>query len=180
MRTLLTLVAVTTLNMIAFAQSPAPAPAQVPTGSTPNAFESVTVVGCIQRESDFRRGQAPGRAGSGGVEAKPTDQFVLTDTAVVGAPSPTPGPPLPVPVPAVEVAYQLTGPNESQAQEFLGRRVEIAGRANPVRSTHAPSAPGPVPVAQVNAAPAPPAATVSLAELEVMSIKASAGTCSAR
>jgi hypothetical protein len=80
---------------------------------------------------------------------------------------------------SASTAYELTGPNEGQAAQFVGQRVEIAGmlKAAEVAASGQPT--GGATAGQ------PPAGTdvmskdLRLREIEVSSIKQTTGTCPA-
>jgi hypothetical protein len=72
--------------------------------------------------------------------------------------------------------YELSGANEKQAEQFVGRRVEIAGRLKPAEIGASGPTGGPT-------AGAPPSGVdviskdLKLRELEVTSVRATTGTC---
>jgi hypothetical protein len=76
----------------------------------------ITVVGCVQHESDYRKMNDAGRGGVLGTGLGRGNEYVLVDSAgdcgtlAAGA-----------------AAYELTGDGEKELAEFLGRRVEITG-----------------------------------------------------
>jgi hypothetical protein len=74
------------------------------------------------------------------------------------------------------IAYELTGPNEGQVEQFVGRRVEITGKLKAgERGATGPTG-GPT-------AGAPPSGVdvtskdLKLKELEVTSVRETTGTC---
>lgn len=89
----------------------------------------VTLVGCVQRESEYRRMHGPGRSGPQGPGIGGQDEFVLIDARET-----TPGTTV-----ASEAelacqmtgttgqAYELTGKREEELERFIGRRIEITG-----------------------------------------------------
>ena len=76
----------------------------------------ITVVGCVQRESDYRRQNDTGQGGVLGTGAGIGNEFVLVDSAG-DCGKLAPG----------AAAYELTGKGEPELEAFVGRRVEITG-----------------------------------------------------
>ena len=155
------------------AQSQAPA-AQPSSG----AAQSVTVTGCVVRESDYRKTQDAGRGGVAGTGVGAGNEFVLTSASMSSgsagaqsAPSPSASGP--------GTAYELTGSAEGDAAKHVGRRVEITGmlKAAETGGSGAPTG-GPT-------AGRPPSGVdvtskdLQLREIEVQSIKEVGSTCPA-
>ena len=128
-----------------FAQTTPPTTAQpqTPTATqeVPATGSSITVVGCVQREGEYRRAHNRGKGGAVGTGVGADNEFVLVQAGLAPAASTTTTPPPPTVtgttgtapvVPAGSDAYELTGPNESQLSQFVAKRVEIVGR---VKST---------------------------------------------
>ena len=137
-------------------QAPTPAPVvQERTASQPQT----TFTGCVQRESDYRRAQDAGRGGVAGTGVGAGNEFVLMS--------------------ATGMAYELTGSNESQAEKYIGRRVEVSGKVKPAevatsgRPTGGPTAGRPPEGVDVGGK------DLQLVELEVMSVREVPGTCPA-
>ena len=140
------------------------------------AGQKVTVTGCVQRESDYRKAQDAGRGGVAGSGVGVGNEFVLTSATSAGAPSPSaqsagasgPG-----------TAYELTGKNEGMAAQHVGRRVEISGmlKAAETGASGAPTG-GPTagrPPSGVDVA----SKDLQLHEIEVDSIREVGATCPA-
>jgi hypothetical protein len=96
---------------VALAQSSDQSAREIETEDTP-----ITVVGCLQKESDYRRMNKSGDGGVLNTGAGTGNEFVLVDSAGDCA-TLAPG----------AAAYELTGKGEPQLEQFLGRRVEISG-----------------------------------------------------
>ena len=152
-----------------------PASPQAVAGKTPQAVASqtVTVEGCIQAETDYRKAQNLGRGGALGTGAGAGNEFVLADAkmASAGAATGTTG--------AAAQAYELSGANEGKAAQFAGKRVEITGTLKPAEIA------GTAPTGGPTAGPPPRGVDVAsddlkLRELEVASVRETTGTCSAR
>jgi hypothetical protein len=78
----------------------------------------VTVSGCIQRESDYRRANNSGRGGQLGTGAGLGNEFILVNTA---------GSDLDCANALTGDAFELTGDRERELERFVGRRVQITG-----------------------------------------------------
>jgi hypothetical protein len=181
-------------SMAVFAQTterpgqPATSPSSASETQQPTAPAgvSVTLVGCVEREADYRRAQDAGRGGAAGTGAGVGNEYVLVtaSTAIAGATppdAPTPGTP-PAEPDAVGTAgmaggtYELTGPAEGQLEQYVGRRVRIVGKmksgptamsdkAPAVTATVPESAtgrPGVPSTASPSGRPAPPAGGVDI------------------
>ena len=107
--------AVTAFGMAGFAQQ---------LGS-PDA-QQVTIVGCVQREADYRRARDAGKGGAAGTGIGVGNEFVLINASMAtgaaapgaaGQPTGTSG------VSTAMSAYELTGPNEGQLASHVGKRV---------------------------------------------------------
>jgi hypothetical protein len=152
------------------AQGQAPAAAAAP------QEQQVTVVGCVVRESDYRKTADAGKGGVAGTGVGAGNEYILTNasmsTGAAGGAVGTAGTPS-------TTAYELSGSNESQAQQFVGRRVEISGKLKAAEATPAGPTGGPT-------AGRPPSGVdltskdLKLREIEVATVKASTGTCPAQ
>ena len=76
----------------------------------------ITVVGCLQRESDYRRQNDSGKGGVLGTGLGRGNEYVLVDSAG-DCGKVAPG----------AAAYELTGEGERDLEAFVGSRVEITG-----------------------------------------------------
>ena len=173
------------LSMAAFAQTPAQQPAQPRTQTTTtapqqagSADQAVTVVGCIQSEADFRKARNLGRGGTAGPGVGVGNEFVLIDAkmAAAGA-SPAAGAATGTTGAAAQV-YKLTAAKEGKTSQFVGKRVEITGTLKPAEATGASTrrpTPGEAPRVDVFAGE-----DLRLRELEVRSVRETAGTCPAK
>jgi hypothetical protein len=93
--------------------------------SSPIEIEEDTpiyLVGCIQRESDYRRQQRIGKGGFLGTGAGDGDEYVL-----VNASRGSDGTTGDCAAAADGDAYELTGSGESDLEGFIGQRVAISG-----------------------------------------------------
>jgi hypothetical protein len=150
------------------------------------AAQQVTVVGCIQRETDYRKAQDAGRGGVAGTGLGAGNEYVLTgatmstgSSAGSSAPSAAAAQPGSAAGATTGTAYELTGANEGQAAKHLGRRVEITGTlkaaevgpaGNPTGGPTAGRPPSGVDVASKD---------LEIRELEVVSIREVGSTCPA-
>jgi hypothetical protein len=166
-RTVVMAIAATATAAAAVAQSAGQAPPAQPAGAAAAGQEqTVNIVGCIQREEDYRKAQAAGKGGVASTGVGAGNEFVLTNAmmATGGAkpetPTGTAG--------AAGSAFELTGSGEGQAAAFVGQRVEIAGKVKATSGAGGPTA------------AVPGSADLQLREIDVTSVKAStSGTCPA-
>lgn len=173
------------LGVTAFAQSSGQAtPSQQPgaTGSMSSSDQQVTITGCVQRESDYRSAKDKGAGGVAGTGMGVGNEFVLTDASTSSAGSSssatsatgTSG----SSAPSSGKAYELTGPNEGDVSQYVGKRVEIAGKLKAAETSASGSATGGA------TAGAPPSGVdvaskdLKLRELEVSSVREATGSCS--
>ena len=84
----------------------------------------VTVVGCVQREADYRKAHDIGRGGALGTGVGSADEFVLVNAMKMPASS--------VAKDCASAsggeAYELTGKGEDAVKPFVGHWVEITGK----------------------------------------------------
>ena len=156
------------------AQERTPPAAQQPAGSA----QTVTVTGCIQREADFRKARDAGRGGVVGTGVGAGNEFILADASMAAGATSTRGAGAPAPAATTggTVAYELSGRDESKAEQFVGKRVEIAGMLKAAETAGGKPTGGPT-------AGRPPEGVdvvgrdLQLRELEISSIKEVPGTC---
>lgn len=166
-------------GMAVFAQTPPQSPNQTPSSTAQQTRQAsdqqVTVTGCVQREADYRRARDAGRGGVVGTGVGAGNEFVLANASMSGgAPTGTAG------TSSTGTAYELTGKNEGQVQQYVGKRVEISGMLKAAATTASGQPTGGA------TAGAPPRGVdvtsqdLQLRELEVTSVKpAASGTCPA-
>jgi hypothetical protein len=133
---------VVALNMVAFAQTAPPKPqmpsdpAKAEATTQDSAAQKITVVGCVQRESDYRDAADAGKGGVAGTGVGVGNEFVLINASIsTGSEAPTGTAGKEAAAPAGTSgsaagrgeAYELTGSNEGQAERYVGKRVEIVG-----------------------------------------------------
>jgi hypothetical protein len=102
------------------------------TDAVDDQAHSVTLVGCVMRESEFRDMYGPGQSGPRGPGIGLRNEYMLVDAHEVAPSGSNPGvvettgtcPPAPGGFPT---AYELTGPREKEVAPFLGHRVELTG-----------------------------------------------------
>jgi hypothetical protein len=185
--TAVTLATVAILGMAVFAQTTgtgqtAGQSQSQPATSAAQHEQEITVVGCVQREADYRRAHDEGRGGAAGTGLGVGNEFVLANAkmATAGA-TETPAEDTPTGTSgsvAKGKAYELTGPNEGQVEQFVGRSVEIVGKLKPAGY----GAAGPTGGATAGAPPSGVdvmSKDLKLRELEVTSVREAAGTCPA-
>ena len=172
-----------TLGMVASAQSTGQATPQSPPPATAQADQkapeqSVTLVGCVQREEDYRKANNLGKGGAVGTGAGAGDEFVLINAAkmTAGQPGATGTSGTAAEPPAGTEAYELTGDKEDELKAHVGKRVEITG------TLKAAAVAGGAPTGGATAG-APPSGVdamskdLRLREFDVLSFKEAPGTC---
>jgi hypothetical protein len=110
------------------AQTPEQRPAETTAQAAGTAGE-ITLIGCIQREADYRRQHDSGRGGVAGTGLGRGNEYILTsamrmgsaadsdmDCGTIGATSGAPG-----------EAYELTGESEPKLEPYVGRKVAVTG-----------------------------------------------------
>jgi hypothetical protein len=123
------------MTMVAQAQTPPQPPTTQPSAQAPAAekdAKEVTIVGCVQREADYRREKSMGSGGAAGTGAGAGNEFVITNASLAtkGSGETATGTAGSAPM-AGSAAYELTGSGERQAEQFVGKRVEIIGKLKP-------------------------------------------------
>jgi hypothetical protein len=172
-------------SMAVFAQATAqaPGPPQTPPTTKPPtqagaAGQTVTVIGCVQREEDYRKANNLGRGGAAGSGVGGGNEFVLANAMMApssGGASTAQGA-TGTGGAASSTAYEVTGPSEGQLASQVGRRVEIVGMLKPAETGAAGATGGPT-------AGTPPRGVdvvsqdLKLRELEVTSVRPATGTC---
>jgi hypothetical protein len=176
-------------SLIVSAQAPAqqnsPPPTTSPTETSDQQTSLITVTGCIFNESSVLKRGAVGAAAAMG--AGSGDEFVLTQATVGDSPTATEKPEAeatatphePVGTSGTDVnfgkVYRLTGNQESDLKNYVGKRVEIVGtfkNADDAKAeTGAVGTSGMVAAGELTAANTP--------ELTIRSITPSTGSCSA-
>jgi hypothetical protein len=157
------------------AQERTPPAAQQPAAPS----QQITVTGCIQREADFRKARDAGRGGALQTGVGVGNEFILADASMAPSAASARGagaPPVPAATTGGSAAYELTGRDESKAEQFVGKRVEIAGTLKAAETAGGKPTGGPTagrPPEGVDVA----GRDLQLRELEISSIKEVAGTC---
>jgi hypothetical protein len=172
-----TLAMAVTLGMVASAQSTqappqSPQPQAMAQSEQKMPEEAVTVVGCIQKESDYRDAHNLGKGGAAGTGAGAGDEFVLIAAAKVPAGAPGATGTSGGATPAGTDAYELSGDKEDDVKAFVGKRVEITGKLKAAKTEAG------APTGGATAA-VPGSSDLKLRELDIVSVKEAAGTCPA-
>ena len=152
--------------------------------STRSTDQQITLTGCVQRESEYRKAQDAGRGGVAGTGVGVGNEFVLTDASTATTAGARPAEPTNPTgtggtAASAKMAYELTGPNEGQVSQYVGRRVEISGTLKAAETTA-----GGQPTGDATAGQPPKGVDVAskdlkLRELEITSVKEATGTCPA-
>jgi len=158
-------------------QPPAEPPAQTPPPAAAQQdmkapAQQVTIVGCVQKEADYRRAKNLGKGGAAGTGAGAGNEFVLISASTSPAGATQPAPTGTAGAPAGSDEFEVTGANEGQLESFVGKRVEIVAKLK-AAETKATGTTGGATEA------VPGSRDLKLREAEVISVKEAAGTCPA-
>ena len=102
---------------------------------------SITLVGCLQREADYRRAQDVGRGGVARTGVGLGNEYVLIQTEGAGGPGaldPNRNADCKSSTAFAGTAYELTGTRERELAQMVGRRVEITGEIKNADNTGRP------------------------------------------
>lgn len=117
----------------AFAQTTAPAPATTTTSRTMTTQDRespatpVTLIGCVQRESDYRKEHNIKRGGGLNMGIGDGDEYVLINATRVSPGSAPASTSADCSSSASGEAFEITGKGEEQFKAFVGKRVEVSG-----------------------------------------------------
>lgn len=184
------LAGVLAFSMVALAQNPPPTqpPAQPPTTQTPDQppaqrpapaaqetkapEQQVTIIGCVQKEADYRSARNLGKGGAVGTGVGAGDEFVLINASSKPMGATEPAPTGTTGAVAGTEEFELTGKNEEQLGSFVGKRVEITAKLK-AAETKGTGTTGGVTEA------VPGSRDLKLREAEIISVKEATGTCPA-
>jgi hypothetical protein len=172
-----------TFGVAALAQTAGQSTPQTPAGAGSASDQQITLTGCVQKEADYRKAKDSGKGGVAGTGVGAGNEFILTDASPSGAKAGARTGETTSPTGTVgastsgSTAYELTGPNEGQVSQYVGKRVEITGKLKAAETTAAGR-----PTGGATAGPPPAGVDVAskdlkLRELEVSSVRESTGTC---
>ncbi len=103
----------------------------IPTSSNGQTTPStITLVGCLQTESDYRRAQDAGKGGVLSTGAGLGNEYVLIQTEGAGGPggyAANGNVDCESSTAFAGTAYEMTGTRERDLKQFVGRRVEVTG-----------------------------------------------------
>jgi hypothetical protein len=106
------------------------AQAPTPTSSSGQAVDGertpISLVGCIQREADYRRTQRSGRGGVAGSGAGRGNEYVLIN-ASPAASNAAASPTMDCSFESTGEAYELTGEGERELGKYVNRVVQVSG-----------------------------------------------------
>jgi hypothetical protein len=112
---------------VAFAQSTLPAFPQT-SGQTGDEDETpISLVGCVQREADYRRANDSGRGGVAGTGLGRGNEYVLINASRVDSSATAQPASANCSADATAEAYELTGSREPDLERFAGQVVHING-----------------------------------------------------
>lgn len=120
-------------------------------GQTTTYPQTLTVVGCLQTEADYRRAQDAGKGGVLMTGAGLGNEYVLIQTEGAGGPGgydATANADCKSSTAFAGTAYEMTGTRERELKPFVGRRVEITGELKHADDTGRPGGFDPAVVSQ--------------------------------
>jgi hypothetical protein len=115
-----------TVTMAAFAQTSQPTPSSAQAASDSQSGTPITLVGCVQREADYRRAADAGRGGAAATGVALGNEYVLVNASNAGAAS-SAGATADCSAASGGQAYELTGKGEGDLERYVGKRVELVG-----------------------------------------------------
>ena len=186
------LAGVLTLSTVALSQNPPPtqppaqppatqppatrppdsAAAQRPAQETKAPAQDVTIVGCVQKEADYRQARNLGKGGAVGTGVGARDEFVLINASSSRIPTTEPAPKGTTGAVAGTEEFEATGKNEGQLGSFVGKRVEITATLKAAETKGTGTTGG-------LTESVPGSRDLKLREAEIVSVRAAAGTCPA-
>ncbi len=162
--------AVLALGVGVLAQTPAQSQ---PTSSSPTTqapAKQITITGCVQSESDYRRAKDLGRGGVAATGVGAANEFVIIGASSKPADAARdPGAP---PAAATGTsgtmdAYEATGSTEGDLKQYVGKRVEITGVVKAAEKMAGKPTGGTDPIDM----------DLKLPELEIATVRAATGDC---
>ena len=124
--------AVLATAIAAFAQS-APQSASPTAQANKQQETPVTLVGCVIRETEYRKANESGKGGALGTGVGSGNEFVLVNASRITAGLPPSN--RECSTASGGEAYELTGNREKELEQFVGRRVEITGMVKEAKTT---------------------------------------------
>ena len=154
------------------------------------AAQQVTIVGCVQREADYRSANNLGRGGAVGTGVGVGNEFVLinasmstsmtsTAGAATGTTTGTAGTAGGAATAGAGQAFEVSGEKEAQLEQYVGKRVEVVAKLKAAEM-------GPAGTTGGATAGKPPTGVditspdLRLKEIEIVSVRESTGTCPAK
>ena len=119
----------------AFAQS-APQSASPAAQADRQQETPVTLVGCVMRETDYRKANDSGKGGALGTGVGSGNEFVLVNASRITAGLPPSN--SECSTASGGETYELTGNREKELEQFVGRRVEITGMVKEAKTAQTP------------------------------------------
>ena len=117
--------AVLTMTIAAFAQTSQPTPSSAQANNDTQSGTPITLVGCIQRETDYRRATDSGRGGVAATGVGLGNEYVLVNASSAGTGSTEAASDCSAATGGT--AYELTGKGEPDLERYVGKRVELVG-----------------------------------------------------
>ena len=161
--------AVLALGVGVLAQAPAQSQ---PTSSSPITqapAKQITISGCVQSESDYRRAKNLGRGGAAATGVGAGNEFVIIDASSrpADAARDAGAPPAATGTSGTADAYEATGSTEGELKQFVGKRAEITGVVKAAEKMAGKPTGGTDPIDM----------DLKLPELEIVSVRSATGDC---
>jgi hypothetical protein len=137
--------AVLVVSMAAFAQTPQSAsPSKQPdqqstTQASRQPETPVTLVGCVMRETDYRKATDSGKGGPVGTGLGRGEEFVLVNAKKTSSGASAAAPADCSSATPTGEAYELSGSREKDLAQYVGRAVEIRGTMKAAKTETAPA-----------------------------------------
>jgi hypothetical protein len=135
--------AVLVVSMAAFAQTPQTSRPSTPATPSPQTNRQpetpVTLVGCVQREDDYRKTNNAGRGGPAATGLGLGNEFVLVHATKTAAGSWGPAAVSDCAAATGGEAYELTGSREKELAKYVGRHIEVTGTLKSAKTEAGPT-----------------------------------------
>jgi hypothetical protein len=170
----------------AFAQEAGQPQTPAQPGARATADGQITVTGCVQKEADYRSARDAGRGGVAGSGVGAGNEFILanasmsTSTAAGVRTGADPATPTGTSGAAAGTAYELSGSNEGQVAQYVGKRVEITGVLKPADVGASGKPTGGATAGQPPSGVDVASKDLQLREIEITSVREAPGSCPAK
>jgi hypothetical protein len=159
------------VTVTAFAQSSQPTTSAERVSGDSQSGSPITLVGCVQREADYRRATDAGRGGPVATGLGLGNEFVLVNASGAGTGATTSAD-ADCSTTSGGEAYELTGRGERDLERYVGKRVELIGMLKHTDTNNAPvGTAGAAPSARPSGGFDPLGQDLRLHEVEITSVR---------